>query len=113
MEKDCEIWKTHLGEAGSDSVEVHALCSIGAVAPQAPVPDPVSGQQVPGPLMAPAAEGQEALIFKHLCLPHPWPKHQTAIRMLLRGDMHENDVGVASVRRHAVARCFPFLCRCS
>ena len=73
-------------------MEVHALCSIGAVAPQAPVPNPVSGQQVPGPLMAPAAEGQEALILKHLCFHHPWPKHQTAIKMLLSGDMHENNV---------------------
>ena len=92
MVKDCGIWKTHLGEAGGDSVEVHALRSVGAVAPQAPVPDPVSGQQVPGPLMAPAAEGQEALVLKHLCFHHPWPKHQTAIKMLPRGDMHENDV---------------------
>lgn len=73
-------------------MEVHALCSVGAVAPQAPVPYPVSRQQVPGPLMAPAAEGQEALILKHLCLHHPWPKHQTAIKMLPRGDMQENDV---------------------
>ena len=58
----------YLGQRWRHPVAVDALCAAGPVAAQAPVPDPVSGQQVAGPLVAPAAEGQEALVLKHLCL---------------------------------------------
>ena len=53
-------------------MKVHALRATGAVATQAPVPDAVSGQQVPWPLMAPAAERQEALILKYLSFHDAW-----------------------------------------
>ncbi len=53
-------------------MEVHALRAAGPVAAQAPVPNAVRGQQVPRPLMAPAAERQEALILKHLSFHDAW-----------------------------------------
>lgn len=66
----------HLSQAGRHIVEVHALCATRTIASQAPVADPVGGEQVPWPLVAPAPEGQEALILKHLCL--HWACHNTS-----------------------------------
>ena len=62
-------------------MEVHALCAAGPVAAQAPVPNAIRGQQVPRPLMAPAAERQETLILKHLRLHDAW-QHQPALNVL-------------------------------
>lgn len=60
--------KTDLREFWGNSREGHRCSLAGGAVSVAPVPNPVSGQEVTRPVVAPALEWLEALVFKHLLL---------------------------------------------